>query len=194
MSERLGVLRVLRISDSRLDSKMTLMTQYTCEMLASKFRGLVPAMYPFSDEERLCVCNTIITTYLLLKATTAVDEPGKTWQLLSNAWCFFDFFGLWFLLFLTLLADRHSDSTPGSCCCLFPLLLWVFLWMYRLISVVIFSRNEHGVVVEWMSACVCLVSACWSSWYVLYLFERSEFLIRTLQKKGCVFVCVCVPF
>ena len=30
LSERLGVLRVLRISDSRLDSKMTLMTLYTC--------------------------------------------------------------------------------------------------------------------------------------------------------------------
>ena len=25
-----------------------------------------------------------------------------------------------------------------------------------------------------------------------YFFERSEFLIRTLQKKGCVFACVCV--
>ena len=48
----------------------------TAEMLASKFRGLVPAMYPFSDEERLCVCNIITTiTYL---ASTAVDEPGKT--------------------------------------------------------------------------------------------------------------------
>ena len=33
------------------------------------------------------------------------------------------------------------------------------------------GRNEHGVVVEWISACVwCLVSACSSSWYVLYLF------------------------
>ena len=36
-------------------------------MLASKFRGLVSAMYPFSDEERLCVCNTITATYLLLR-------------------------------------------------------------------------------------------------------------------------------
>ena len=36
-------------------------------MLVSKFRGLVYAMYPFSDEERLCVCNLITTTYLLLR-------------------------------------------------------------------------------------------------------------------------------
>ena len=32
------------------------------------------------------------------------------------------------------------------------------------------GRNEHGVVVELISACVwCLVLACSSSWYVLYL-------------------------
>ena len=28
-------------------------------------RHVVSAMYPFSDEERLCVCNIITTTYLL---------------------------------------------------------------------------------------------------------------------------------
>ena len=36
-------------------------------MSASTFRGRVSAMYPSSDEERLCVCNTITTTYLLLR-------------------------------------------------------------------------------------------------------------------------------
>ena len=48
-------------------------------------------------------------------ATTAVDESGKTSQLLSNAWCYFCFLCL--LLFLALLAGRHSDSTPGNYCC-----------------------------------------------------------------------------
>ena len=47
-------------------------------MLASKFRGLVSAMYPFSDEERLCVCNNHYYYVLVAEATTAVDEPGKT--------------------------------------------------------------------------------------------------------------------
>ena len=37
------------------------------EMPASNFLGLVYAMYPFSDEERLCVCNIITNTYLLLR-------------------------------------------------------------------------------------------------------------------------------
>ena len=86
-------------------------------------------------------------------------------------------FALCLLLFLALLAGHHSDSTPGNYCCLFPLLC-VFFWIYRLISVVTFSwtgnGHEHGVVVEWIiSACVwCLVSACSSSWYILYLFVR----------------------
>ena len=34
-------------------------------MPASKFRGLVSAMYPSSDEERLCICIVITTTQLL---------------------------------------------------------------------------------------------------------------------------------
>ena len=38
------------------------------------------------------------------------------------------------------------------------------------------GRNEHGVIVEWISACLwCLVSACSSSVYVLYLFGRFSF-------------------
>ena len=37
------------------------------EMPAPKFRGLVFAVYPFSNEERLCVCNIITTTYLMLR-------------------------------------------------------------------------------------------------------------------------------
>ena len=38
----------------------------TWQKYLRQFRGLLPAMYPFSDEERLCVCNTITTTNLLL--------------------------------------------------------------------------------------------------------------------------------
>ena len=59
-------------------------------------------------------------------------------------------------------------------CCLFPLLC-VFLWRYRLISVVIFSWTGNGQEWTWccrmdVRACVwCLVSGCSSSWYVLYL-------------------------
>ena len=35
---------------------------------------------------------TVRNYYLLVAdATTAVDVPGKTWQLLSNAWCYFCF-------------------------------------------------------------------------------------------------------
>ena len=65
------------------------------------------------------------------------------------------------VLFLALLAGRHSDSTPGNYYCLFPLLLCVFLWMYRLISVVIYSWKENGQ--EWAWCCsrmdirVCVV-------------------------------------
>ena len=83
-------------------------------------------------------------------------------------------------MFLTLLAGRHSESTPGNYCCFFPL-LWVFLWMYRLISVVTFSWTENGQEWTWccsrmdIRVCVCLVSACSSSWYVLYLFVRLSF-------------------
>ena len=48
---------------------------------------------------------------LVAEASTAVDESGKTWQLLSNAWCYF-LRSLCLLLFLALLAGRHADSTP----------------------------------------------------------------------------------
>ena len=51
---------------------------------------------------------------LVAEATTAVDESGKTCQLLSNAWCyflFFAFFALCLLLFLASLAGRHSGSS-----------------------------------------------------------------------------------
>ena len=41
-------------------------------------------------------------------------------QLLNNA-CYFFPYALCFLLFLKLLAGRHSDSTPDNYCCLFPL-------------------------------------------------------------------------
>ena len=111
---------------------------------------------------------------LVAEVTTAVNQSGKASQLLSNAWCYFAFFALCLLLFLALLAGRHSDSTPDNYCCLFPLLLWVFLWMYLLISAVLFlvergtGKNEHGVVVEWISTCVwCLVTVCSSR------YERS---------------------
>ena len=50
------------------------------------------------------------------------------------------------------------------------------------------GRNEHGVVVEWISAYVCLVSACSSSWYVLYLFVRFSFgLLSTCVTTGWIF-------
>ena len=93
----------------------------------------------------------------------------------------FGFFVLCLLLFLVLLAGRHSDNTPDNYCCLFPLLC-VFLWMYRLISVGSFlvergtGRIEHGLIVAGISLWVwCLVSACSSSWYV---FGRGSKLRR----------------
>ena len=92
---------------------------------------------------------------------------------MRGAICFV-FSAICLLLFLTLLAGRHSDSTLDKYyCCLFPLLC-VFLSIYRLISAYILvergmGRNEHGAaVVEWISACVVLVSACSSSWYILF--------------------------
>ena len=119
-------------------------------MPASKFRGLVPAMYPFSDEEWLCVCNTITTTFLLLRLL-AVNELGKTWQLWNNAWCYF----LLSLLF--------------ACCCL-------HYWRVVILTV------------EWIPACVCLVLACSSSWYVLYLFVRFSLgLLSTCVTTGWIF-------
>ena len=58
---------------------------------------------PFSDEERLCVFNTIT---LVAEAATAVDESGTTWQLLSNAWCY--------LFCFSLLLLAVSCTTGGS--------------------------------------------------------------------------------
>ena len=89
-------------------------------MPASKFRGLVSAMYPFSDEERLCVCNIITTTYLLPRLLLLLNQErhGNCWVMRG---AIFAFFALCLLLFLALLAGRHSDSTPDNYCCLFPL-------------------------------------------------------------------------
>ena len=96
------------------------------------------------------------------------------------------------LLAISYITGGSSDSTPGNYCCLFPLLC-VFLWMYRLISELFLvergtGRNEQGVVVEWISACVwCLVSACSPSWYVLYLFVRFFFgLLSTCVTLGSI--------
>ena len=47
------------------------------------------------------------------------ERHGNCWVMRGTI---FAFFTLCFLLFLTLLAGRHSDSTPGNYyCCLFPL-------------------------------------------------------------------------
>ena len=45
----------------------------------------------------------------------------------------------------------------------------------------IFQCYSNGSDLWGISVCVCV-----------YLFERSEFLMGTLQKKSCVFVCACV--
>ena len=83
----------------------------------------------------------------------------------------FAFFALCLLLFLALLEGRHSYSTPGNYCCLFPLLC-VFLWMYRLISVVTFSWTGNGQEWTWcrsrMDIRVCVV------------FSLSVFLVCTI--------------
>ena len=107
----------------------------------------------------------------------------------DNCWvmrgAIYAFFAFCLLPFLSLLAGRQNDSTPGNyCCCLFPL-LYVFLWMYLLISVVIINWTEKGQ--EWTWCCsrmdigVCLwrlVSACSSSWYVLYLFVTTGWIFE----------------
>ena len=93
------------------------------------------------------------------------------------------------LLFLILLAGRHSDRTSGFC--LFPLLCVPLdvptdFSGYLILVERGTGRNEHGAVVEWISAYVwCLVSACSSSWYVLYLFVR--FFLSTRVTSGWIF-------
>ena len=104
----------------------------------------------------------------------------------------FYFFALCFLLFLTLLAGRHSDSTPGNYCC-FLTLLCVSLKVPTDISGHLVERgtgrNGHRFAVEWISACVWyLVPAYSSSWYVLYLFVRFSFgLLSTCVTTGWIF-------
>ena len=68
----------------------------------------------------------------------------------------FDFFALCFLLFLILLAGRHSDSTPGNYCCLFPLYgqEWTWCCSRMDIHVCVFSLSVFFVVV-----CTIFVSA-----------------------------------
>ena len=100
---------------------------------------------------------------LVAEATTAVDEPGKTWQLLSNAWCYF--------CFLCSLLAAVSCITGGSSFWQHSRQLLLFIsccvcssectdWFQWLILVEGGTGNEHGVVVRWISACVWrLVSA-----------------------------------
>ena len=76
------------------------------------------------------------------------ERHGNCWVMRG---AIFAFFARCLLLFLALLAGRHSDSTPDNYCCLFPLLLCVFLWMYPLISEVIFSWTGNGQ--EWTWCC-----------------------------------------
>ena len=118
------------------------------------------------------------------------ERHGNCWVMRG---VIFALFALCLLLFRALLpAGRYSDSTLGNYCCLFPLLC-MFLWMYRLISVVIFSWTGNGQ--EWTWCCsrmdirVCvLVSACSSSWYVLYLFVRFSYgLLSTCVTTGWIF-------
>ena len=88
-------------------------------------------------------------------------------------------FALCLLLFLTLLAGRHSDSTPGNYCCLFPLLC-VFLWMYQLISVVIFSwtGNEQ----EWTWCCSRMdIPVCVFSLSVFFVVVCNIFICAVLH-------------
>ena len=104
-------------------------------------------------------------------------------SLLFACCCFLHY---WRVVILTAL--QKTTVTVFSLCC-------VFFWMYRMISVFLFSWTGNGqewtwcVVVEWISACVCcLVSACSSSWYVLYLFVRFSFeLLSTCVATGWIF-------
>ena len=87
-----------------------------------------------------------IKNVLVAEATTGVvDEKGRTWQLLSDSYCYFSLFLLfacccflryWRLVVLTTELSRQLLSR-----CWFPLLLCVFLWVNRLISVVILAER-----------------------------------------------------
>ena len=80
------------------------------------------------------------------------ERHGNCWVMRG---AIFDFFALCFF------------------CCFLHYWRVVILTAIQATTVVYFlctGRNEHGGVVVWISARVCLVSACSSSWYVLYLF------------------------
>ena len=76
-------------------------------------------------------------------------------------------------------------------CCFLNYWRVVILTALQATTVVYFlctGGNGHGVAVVWISACVCLVSACSSSWYVLYLFVRFSFgLLSTCVTTGWIF-------
>ena len=85
-----------------------------------------------------------------------------------------------------------------ACCCFLHYWRVIILTALQTSTVVYFlrlflvergtGRNEHGVVVEWISACVCLVSECSSSWHVLYLFVLFSFgLLSTCVTAGWIF-------
>ena len=75
-------------------------------------------------------------------------------------------------------------------CCFLNYWRVVILTALQATTVVYFlctGGNGHGVAVVWISACVCLVSACSSSWYVLYLFVRFSFgLLSTCVTTGWI--------
>ena len=73
----------------------------------------------------------------------------------------FDFFALCFLLFLKLLAGRHSDSTPGNYGCLFPLYgrEWTWCCSRMDIRVCVFSLSVFFVVVCTIFVCAVFLWA-----------------------------------
>ena len=82
-------------------------------------------------------------------------------------------------MFLTLLAGRHSESTPGNYCCFFPL-LWVFLWMYRLISVVTFSWTENGQEWTWCCSRMDIRVGCMFSLSVFFVVVCTLFICAVI--------------
>ena len=108
------------------------------EMPASKFRGLVSAMYPFSDE-RLCVCNIISTTYLLTRLHYCCWWIRKDMAIVE--WCV--------VLFLL--------SLLFACCC--------FLHYWR---VVILTALQATTTVVYFLCCVCSSECTdWFQWLFL---------------------------